>query len=178
MFQRDTVDTSPDLGGQNVLKTFEMVINRRTTRTELERVFCRWICFHLPVRSWIFFWPSYGGRSHPPPPRDPPLSAGLRYVGLEARVQRDEKRRLVGHRQHSLLDPRALHVVVLNDHVLLEYFHRVQLVRALAFRQRHLANDQRHRHSLSRLAMETILKNSHHVLYPYLPEKKVSTLSS
>ena len=33
MFQWDAVDTSPDLGGQNVLKTFEMAIrhNRRTT---------------------------------------------------------------------------------------------------------------------------------------------------
>jgi len=30
-------DTSPDLGGQNVLKTFEMA-NRPTTRTELEGV--------------------------------------------------------------------------------------------------------------------------------------------
>jgi len=42
MFQWDAVDTSPDLGGQNVLKTFEMATwrNRRTTRTELDRV-CR-----------------------------------------------------------------------------------------------------------------------------------------
>ena len=31
------------------------------TRTELERVFCRWIYFHL--RSKIFFWPSYEGQS-------------------------------------------------------------------------------------------------------------------
>jgi len=38
MFQWDAVDFSPDLWGQNVLKTFEMAIrhNRRTTRTELE----------------------------------------------------------------------------------------------------------------------------------------------
>jgi len=38
MFQWDVVDTSPDLGGQNVLETFEMAIrhNRRTARTELE----------------------------------------------------------------------------------------------------------------------------------------------
>ena len=51
MFQWAVVDTGPDLGGggQNVLKTFEMAIrnNRRTTRTELERVFCRWIYFYL-----------------------------------------------------------------------------------------------------------------------------------
>ena len=46
---RDAVDTSHDLGGQNVLKTSEAAIrhNRRPTRTELESVFCRWIYFHL-----------------------------------------------------------------------------------------------------------------------------------
>jgi len=45
MFQWDAVDTSPDLAGQNVLKTSEMAIphDRQTTRTELERVFHRWI---------------------------------------------------------------------------------------------------------------------------------------
>jgi len=55
MFQWDAVDTGPDSGGQNVLKTFEMAIrhNRRTTRTELEIIFCRRIYFHL--RSKIFF---------------------------------------------------------------------------------------------------------------------------
>ena len=46
----DAVNTSPDLGGQNVLKTFEIAIprNGQTTRTGLERVFCRWIYFHPP----------------------------------------------------------------------------------------------------------------------------------
>jgi len=41
MFHRDAVDTSPDFGGRNVLKTFEMAIrhNWRTTRTELESEF-------------------------------------------------------------------------------------------------------------------------------------------
>jgi len=44
MFQWDAVDTSPDLESQNVIKTFEMAIrhDRRTIRTKLERVFCRW----------------------------------------------------------------------------------------------------------------------------------------
>ena len=48
------VDISPDIGGQNVLRTFETAIrhNRRPTRTELERVLCRWVYFHL--RSKIF----------------------------------------------------------------------------------------------------------------------------
>jgi len=43
MFQWDAVDTSPVFWGQNVLKIFEMTTrhNRRTTRTELDRVFCR-----------------------------------------------------------------------------------------------------------------------------------------
>ena len=53
------IDTSPDFGGQNVLKTFEIAIrlNERPTRTGLERVFCRWIYFRL--RSKIFFLPPF-----------------------------------------------------------------------------------------------------------------------
>jgi len=53
--------------------------NRRTTRTELQRVFCRWIYFYL--RSKIFFWPSSAGEEGgaivpiaPPPPMDPSLT--------------------------------------------------------------------------------------------------------
>ena len=68
----------------------------------------------------------------------------LRYVGLEAGMKGDEKWRLVGHGQHSLLGACAVDVAVLNDHVLLEYFHRVQLVGSLALRQRHLPTDRRH----------------------------------
>jgi len=55
MFQWDAVDTSPDLGGVKLAIRF----NEQTARTELDRVFCRWIYFHL--RSKIFFWPSYAG---------------------------------------------------------------------------------------------------------------------
>jgi len=46
---------------------FDM-IGGRTTRTELESVFCRWIYFH--IRSKIFFWPRFGERGAitPPPP--------------------------------------------------------------------------------------------------------------
>ena len=56
----DAVDTSPDLGGQNALKTFEMVIrhDRRPTRTEFES------CLSLNLFSLTFkniLWPSYGG---------------------------------------------------------------------------------------------------------------------
>ena len=38
MLQWNAVDTSPDVGGQNVLETFEMAIwhKRRTAQTELE----------------------------------------------------------------------------------------------------------------------------------------------
>ena len=53
-------------------------------------------------------------------------------------MKSDEERRLAAHGQHSFLDAGALDVVVLNYHVLLEYFHRVQLVRPLSLGQRHL----------------------------------------
>jgi len=48
--------------------TFENIFSGflTTEGSELERVFCRWIYFHL--RSKIFFWPSYGGGRSPPSP--------------------------------------------------------------------------------------------------------------
>jgi len=47
-------------------------ITGRPTRTELERVFCRWIYIYL--HSKIFSGPlSHGGRSPPSPHMDPPL---------------------------------------------------------------------------------------------------------
>jgi len=56
MFQWDVVNISHDLGGQNVLKTVEMATrhNRWTTRTELERVFCRWIYIQLRSKYCAF----------------------------------------------------------------------------------------------------------------------------
>jgi len=78
MFHRDAVDTSPDFGGRNVLKTFEMAIrhNWRTTGTELEREsFLSLDLFSLIFKS--IFWPIYGGggdRPIVPTPMDPPLS--------------------------------------------------------------------------------------------------------
>ena len=67
-----------DLGGVKMSSKpskwlFDNQYNRRTTRTELESVFCIWMYFHL--RSKIFFWPSYRGWSppSPPPPVDLPL---------------------------------------------------------------------------------------------------------
>jgi len=56
----DAIDISPDLGGQNLLKTFKMAIRHNTwlTGRELERVFCCWIYFAL--RSEIFFGPLTG----------------------------------------------------------------------------------------------------------------------
>ena len=78
MFQWDAVDTNPDLVGQNVLKTFKMAIqhNRRTTRTELERVLCRWIYSHLRLKIFPGPLAAVRGRSppSPSPPIDPPLS--------------------------------------------------------------------------------------------------------
>jgi len=50
MFQWDAIDTNPDLGGQNVLKTVEMAIrhNSRRTRTESES-----------FRSLDLFWVTF-----------------------------------------------------------------------------------------------------------------------
>jgi len=72
MFQWDSVDTSPDLAGQNVRKTFEMAgrHSRRTTRTELERVFRRWIYFHSRSKKYFLaLLRGWGGgdRPHRPP---------------------------------------------------------------------------------------------------------------
>jgi len=65
MFQWDAVDFSPDLWGQNVLKTFEMAIrhNRRTTRTELES-FLALDLLSLTFKN-IFLVLLRGGRSPP-----------------------------------------------------------------------------------------------------------------
>ena len=75
MFRWDAVDTWPDLGGgQNVIRTFEMAIwhNRRTTRTELEKVFCRWTYYNL-LSTKIFSGSLTGvGQS---PPSHPYVSA-------------------------------------------------------------------------------------------------------
>jgi len=70
MFQWDAVDTSPDLAGRNVLKTFEMAIphDGLTTRTELERVFRRWIYFHSRSKKYFLaLLRGWGGgdRLHP-----------------------------------------------------------------------------------------------------------------
>jgi len=71
MFQWDVIDTSPDLGCQNVLKTFEMAIwhNRRTTRTELEFSVAGFIFAYVPK---YFSGPVTGG-DRPDPCMDPPL---------------------------------------------------------------------------------------------------------
>ena len=62
---------------QTITKTFEMAnrYNRRTTRTESERVFCRWIYFHLRLKTFFALLRGGGDRPHrPPPSTDPPLS--------------------------------------------------------------------------------------------------------
>jgi len=67
----DADDTSPDLGGQNVLKTSEMAIrhNRRTARTELEFSVAGFIFTN--VRK--YFSGPLTGRNCPPPYMDRPL---------------------------------------------------------------------------------------------------------
>jgi len=73
MFQWDAVDTSPDLAGRNVLETSEMVIphDGQTTRTELERVFHRWIYFDLLSKN--IFLALWWGAIAPIPPMDRPV---------------------------------------------------------------------------------------------------------
>jgi len=76
VFQWDASDATFDLGGQNVLRTFEMAIRhyRRTTRTglqrESERVFCRRIYFHLRSKNIVVALLRW--RSPHAPPIDPP----------------------------------------------------------------------------------------------------------
>jgi len=67
----DADDTSPDLEGQNVLKTSEMAIrhNRRTARTELEFSVAGFIFTN--VRK--YFSGPLTGRNRPPPYMDRPL---------------------------------------------------------------------------------------------------------
>jgi len=57
MFQWNAVDTSPDVGDQNVLETFEMAIwhKRRTAQTELEFSVTG---FLLSLTFKNIFWPS------------------------------------------------------------------------------------------------------------------------
>jgi len=79
--QSDAVVTSPDLGGQNVFKTFKMAIrqNRRTTSTELNKIFCRWIYFHLLFKKYFFTLLGRGGAiPHIAPPMDQPLVSSLK----------------------------------------------------------------------------------------------------
>lgn len=85
--------------------------------------------------------------SSPPPwaPRPPARPSrpegpgpGAPHHGLEAGVQLCEEGRLPGQREHALLHHRALHVVVLDHHVLLQDLDGVQLVRALPLREHDL----------------------------------------
>jgi len=63
MFQWDAVDTSSEMSRQNLWNGHLTL--QQTTRMELERVFCRWIYFHLC--SKIFLWPSCRGEGRSPP---------------------------------------------------------------------------------------------------------------
>ena len=105
MPQWDARDTSPHQWVQNVLETFEIAIrhNRRTRRTELERVFCRWIYFHL--RSKIFSWLSWGQDdrpNRPPPTMDPPLGHRLRTTPCLSRFLFNSGKFCGRHRTNSI----------------------------------------------------------------------------
>ena len=72
VFQWDASDATFDLGGQNVLRTFEMAIRhyRRTTRTEREREnFLSPDLFSLTFKNIVVSL--LRGRSPPCPPIDP-----------------------------------------------------------------------------------------------------------
>lgn len=56
------------------------------------------------------------------------------YHCLKARVERDEEWWPGGQRQNALLDHRALDVIVLDDHVLLQDLHRIDLIGAFPLR--------------------------------------------
>lgn len=60
------------------------------------------------------------------------------YHGLEAGVQLREERRLPRQSQHPLLNHGALHVIVLDHHVLLQDFNGVEFVGAFPLSQHHL----------------------------------------
>lgn len=60
------------------------------------------------------------------------------YHGLETRVQLSEERRFAGQGEDPLLHHGALHVVVLDHHVLLKDLDGVQLIGALPLSQHHL----------------------------------------
>jgi len=76
-FQWDAVDTSPDLWGQNVLRTVEMAIRhkRRTTRTASERESSVAGLFSLTFKN--IFWPSWQIRHW----KEPVLCALTRLTG-------------------------------------------------------------------------------------------------
>jgi len=60
---------------------FDVIVGQH--ERNMERVFCRWIYFHL--RSKIFFCISYGGRGRSPP--SPPLPYGSATGVMEPREQ-------------------------------------------------------------------------------------------
>ena len=75
------------------------------------------LCDRFGLGGGTLFWGKGGG--HP-------------YHGLEAGVQMGEEGWLPGQGQHPLLHHGALHVVVLDHHVLLQDLDGVQLLCALA----------------------------------------------
>lgn len=62
----------------------------------------------------------------------------MHYHGLEAGVQLREEGRFPRQSQHSLLNHGALHVIILDHHVLLQDFNGVQFVGAFPLSQHHL----------------------------------------
>jgi len=53
-------------------------------------------------------------------------------------MQLDKERRFLAQRQHTLLNHGAFHIIVLYNHILLEYLNSIQLLATFTFRQKHL----------------------------------------
>lgn len=57
-------------------------------------------------------------------------------------MQLDKERRFLAQRQHTLLNHGAFDIIVLYNHILLEYLNGIQLLAALALCQQHLQSIQ------------------------------------
>lgn len=67
---------------------------------------------------------------------------GGAYHGLEARMKLCEEGGLSGQGQHSLLHHGAFHIVVLDDHVLLQNLYGIKFIRSFPFGKHDLEQDK------------------------------------
>ncbi len=104
-----------------------------------------------------------------------------RYHGLEARVQLSEERWFPRQSEDSLLHHGALHIIILDHHVLLQDFDGVQLICSLPLSKHHLRGERRASEGFH-LALKTLAAISQHkvqeqntlicITFPKLPFPK------